>query len=63
MARQLLELPLYRDLPPAQEHNVKAMPTFQIYKAGHCLDTIVGADKQKLKEQVERHATTLGANE
>jgi len=32
------------------------MPTFQFYKAGKCLETIVGADPQKLKDGVGRHA-------
>lgn len=48
-----------RDLPPAQEHNITAMPTFQFWKAGLCLDTIVGADARKLQEQVQLHAATI----
>jgi len=37
---------------------VSAMPTFQFYRAGAIVETIVGADVQKLKHGAEMH---LGA--
>ena len=34
---------------------VSAMPTFQFYKQGELVDTIVGADIQKLNDSAEKH--------
>ena len=36
---------------------VAAMPTFKFFKAGRLLDTIVGADPEKLATTTARHAT------
>jgi thiol-disulfide isomerase/thioredoxin len=35
---------------------VKAMPTFQFYRAGHKIDEFMGADSSKLKATLAKHA-------
>lgn len=37
--------------------NVRAMPTFQVWKDGAMVQELVGADKNKLKALVEKWAT------
>jgi len=40
----------------AASAEVAAMPTFQFWRSGRLLDTIVGADSMKLQDTTERHA-------
>uniref|UniRef100_A0A7S4C3Y7 Thioredoxin domain-containing protein n=1 Tax=Chrysotila carterae TaxID=13221 RepID=A0A7S4C3Y7_CHRCT len=45
------------DLPEvAAAAGVSAMPTFKFMKNGKCVDTIVGADVEKLKSSLSQHA-------
>ena len=40
----------------ASEHaKISCMPTFKIYKAGKCLDTIEGASEAKLRESITKN--------
>ncbi|KAK2156242.1 hypothetical protein LSH36_218g04021 [Paralvinella palmiformis] len=39
----------------AQELGVEAMPTFKFIKGGKVIDTVVGADKAKLKATIDKH--------
>merc|ERR1719223_58312 len=34
---------------------ISCMPTFKIYKAGKCLDTIEGASEAKLRASITKH--------
>lgn len=38
----------------AQTYGVRAMPTFMAFKSGNKVDELVGADKNKLKEMIDR---------
>jgi thioredoxin 1 len=38
------------------DENVKAMPTFKVYKSGKCVDTLVGAIPSALEAMCARHA-------
>lgn len=40
----------------AAAESVSAMPTFRFYKNGVRLDELVGANQQRLKELVQKHA-------
>ncbi len=40
----------------SQQAQVSAMPTFQFWKSGELLDTIVGADAAKLQSTTKIHA-------
>lgn len=42
----------------AEAFGVQAMPTFKIYKDGTKVDELVGANEQKLRSLVEKHAGT-----
>lgn len=49
------------DLPDvAQEQGVRAMPTFMAFYNGAKVDELVGADKNKLKDMIDRLAQRLG---
>lgn len=39
----------------AKEFGVRAMPTFVLLKQGKEVDRVVGADKDELKNKVEKH--------
>ena len=44
------------DMPDvAAAARITAMPTFQFYKGGELVDTIVGADPQKLNDSAAKH--------
>eukprot|EP01117_Protostelium_nocturnum_P014657 TRINITY_DN559_c0_g1_i1.p1 TRINITY_DN559_c0_g1~~TRINITY_DN559_c0_g1_i1.p1 ORF type:complete len:109 (-),score=26.49 TRINITY_DN559_c0_g1_i1:62-388(-) len=40
----------------AKECDISAMPTFHLYKDGKKVESLVGADQNKLKALVEKHA-------
>ncbi|RZB93622.1 Thioredoxin H2 [Glycine soja] len=39
----------------AKEFNVEAMPTFVLWKKGKEVDRVVGAEKDELKNKIEKH--------
>jgi len=41
----------------SQENGVMAMPTFQVYQDGKLLDTVTGANEQKLEAMVKKATT------
>ncbi|XP_014503531.1 thioredoxin H1 [Vigna radiata var. radiata] len=43
----------------AKEWSIEAMPTFLFLKEGELVDKIVGADKDKLTQTVEKHAAPV----
>jgi thioredoxin 1 len=40
----------------AAQFNIQSMPTFQVYVGGKLVDTLTGANAQRLEEMVRRHA-------
>lgn len=41
-----------------RQQNVRAMPTFQLYRDHKQLDHVVGFDEQKIKRMLDKHRTT-----
>ncbi|KAK0576653.1 hypothetical protein LWI29_021167 [Acer saccharum] len=45
----------------AEECDVQAMPTFMYFQEGKVVDKLVGANKPRLQELAEKHATAIAA--
>ena len=41
----------------AQKYNIRSIPTLLVFKGGQVVDTVIGADKNRLLESVKKVAT------
>ncbi|KEI38683.1 uncharacterized protein L969DRAFT_24271 [Mixia osmundae IAM 14324] len=55
---QFLKVDVDEEPEIAQENNIRAMPTFIVYKDGAKVDQVVGADATKLRQAIEKVAAS-----